>query len=179
MNRQIKTVFLTTQKSCGNIHRAPFPCFPEWLHSSSALHQFLFIPLILCLPPRCFIFQVVWMLQEIITPFIWSPFLSFVSLPLVFDFYWHRSLQAVGWGSIAGANVASQAPNSRSISREQEQTRVRGKRAGDKATREGVCVVANLCKPVCCATAARSKRPFKGCQLRNSSILTWENVNSC
>lgn len=89
------------------------------------------------------------MLQEIIAPFIWSLFLSFVSFPLVSVFIDTDHFRQWDEAAAAGADVASQAPESRSISRVQEQTWIRGSRAGDKATREGLCGWWDTCAKQC------------------------------
>lgn len=68
-----------------------------------------------------------------------------VSLPLVWIFIDTDRFRLWDEEAAAGANVASQPPNSSSISREQEQARIRGKRAGDKVTREGMCGWGDTC----------------------------------
>lgn len=153
---------------------APFSCLPEWLDSSSAFHQFLFIPLILRLPPRCFIFQVTYVLQEIITPFIWSLFLSF--LEVLFSFLWFRVLLTL---ITSGTGVRKQLLRLTQHHRCQTQGPAEYQGRHRREVSELVagspgkmCVAPGMCKAESCATAARSKRRFKGWQLRNSIILT-------
>lgn len=81
--------------------------------------------------------------------------MSFVPLPLVWIFIDTNRFRPWDEEAAAGAHVVSQAPNSRSISREQEQTQIRGNRAGDKVTREGMCGWWDTCVKLCAVPAAR------------------------
>lgn len=65
-----------------------------------------------------------------------EPFLELCLASSGLDFYWHRSLQAVGWGSSCWGWGGITAPNSRSISRNKADTDKR-QQSCDKVTREG------------------------------------------
>lgn len=110
--------------------------------------------------------------------FYLEPFLEFRFVSSGFGFYWRRSLQAVGWGSscwgwcgITGSRVKEHQQGTRADVDKRQQSWWQGHQG------RLVWVVGHLCKAVCCATAAWSKRPFRGCQLKNSIVLAWENVS--